>query len=132
MRVTARETAFKIVFASLFSGEVDWELAKQYFKSEKLDRDDMVYAKDILECVSAHKEEFSKIIDEYSRSFPESRVFLTDKSIMYVALAEILYRDDIPDVISISEAANIAGKYSSEKSPSYVSGLLGQFVKERK
>ena len=43
---------------------------------------------------------------------------------MLVALAEILYMDDIPDKVSLNEAANIASKYSSEKSASFISGVL--------
>ena len=49
-----------------------------------------------------------------------------DKSVLLVALAEIIHMADIPYAVSINEAANIASKYSSEKSASFVSGILSE------
>ena len=64
--------------------------------------------------------------------FPESGLFPADKSILFIALAEILYTDDIPDAVAVNEAANIASKYSSEKSASFVSGILSEIIREKK
>lgn len=130
MRTNAREAAFKIIFASMFTGEVDNNLAGQAFRAEKLSEDDIAYAQKILDCVSARREEFSEILDKYSHAFPESRIFPADKSVLFLALAEINYMDDIPRPVSVNEAANIASKYSSEKSASFVSGILSEIIKE--
>ncbi|MDE7301671.1 MAG: transcription antitermination protein NusB, partial [Clostridia bacterium] len=43
---------------------------------------------------------------------------------LMISLAEILYIDDIPDKVSMNEAANIASKYSSEKSATFITGIL--------
>ena len=78
----------------------------------------------MLSLIAEHLGEFTALLDEHSLSFPEKRIFPADRSIMLVALAEILYIDDIPDKVSLNEAANIASKYSSEKSASFISGVL--------
>jgi len=43
---------------------------------------------------------------------------------LLIGLAEILYVDDIPEKVSMNEAANIASKYSSAKSASFITGIL--------
>ncbi|MCD8295716.1 MAG: transcription antitermination protein NusB [Clostridia bacterium] len=132
MRVTARETAFKVIFASNFTGEISRGTARALYKSEKLTEDDIEYANKVLDLVEMHWNEYSAIIDRLSRSFPEVRIFPADRSIMLLAMAEIYGFDDIPDVVSVNEAANIASKYSSEKSASFVSGILGEVIKEKR
>lgn len=130
MRTTAREAAFKLVFASRFTGEMDSELEKTFKKTDHLDNDDVEYVNRVIEIITEHEEELLKTIDEYSRDFPESRLFPADKSILLVSLAEIKYMDDIPDIVSVNEAANISSKYSSTKSASFVSGILSEIIKD--
>lgn len=130
MRTKARETVFQVLFASSFTGEVDNGLKKALCKNEKLDDADIEYIDSVLNTVNAHKSEFEEIIDKYSISFPSVRIYPADKSILLIALAEIKYMDDIPPAVSANEAANIASKYSSEKSASYVSGIIAEAIKQ--
>ena len=129
MRTTAREAVFKVVFASRFTGEIDSGLEKALEKTEHLDKDDHEYVERVLAIISEHEDELLKLIDGYSRDFPESRLFPADKSILLVALAEIKYMDDIPDVVCVNEAANISSKYSTAKSASFISGILSEVIK---
>lgn len=128
MRTTARETAFRIIFASRFN-ESDNGLTRSLYKTEKLTDDDTAYCDKVLAIVKKHEREFTDVLDKLSKDFPQSRIFPADKSILLVALAEIKYMDDIPTPVSINEAANIASKYSSEKSATYISGILAEAVK---
>lgn len=131
MRTKAREVVFQILFASSFTGEVDNGLKNALCKNEKLDENDLKYIDGILKSVGEHKSWFEEIIDKYSISFPSARIYPADKNILFVALAEIKYMDDIPPAVSANEAANIASKYSSEKSASYVSGILSEVIKQK-
>ena len=130
MRTTARETAFKLVFASGFTGGDDGSLERTLAKTEKLSKDDIEYVDRVLSVLAVHGEELKKLVDERSMSFPESRLFPADRSILLIALAEILYMDDIPKAVSANEAANIASKYSSPKSADFISGILSEIIKE--
>ena len=129
MRTKARETVFEVIFASRFSDGVDSSLKNALKKKENLDENDIAYADSVISLIVAHSEEFCGLIDKISHSFPESRLFPADISIMLVALAEIKYIDDIPTAVSINEAANIASKFSSPKSASFVSGILSEAAK---
>lgn len=127
MRTTAREVLFKIVFASQFN-EIG-ELKNALFKAEKLDDNDKNYCEDLLKIIDEHRAEFAEIINSKSRLFPELSLFPADRSVLFIALAEMKYYN-IPVAVSINEAANISSKYSSEKSASFVSGILSEVGKE--
>ena len=130
MRTAARETIFKIVFASQFT-EQEAGLSRALFKSDKLTEKDEEYCLNVLKIIDEHGTEFEELLDSHSRLFPASGLFPADKSILYIALAEILYFDDIPSAVSVNEAANIASKYSSSKSASFISGILAEIITEQ-
>lgn len=131
MRTIARETLFKILFSSQFSDSIDENLKNALYKSEKLDENDIGYCEKTLDAIKTHAEDFKSMLDKKSYCFPENRIFPADKSILFIALAEILYADDIPDKVSVNEAANIASKYSSEKSASFITGILSTVISEK-
>lgn len=124
MRTSARETLFKLIYSSQISGSLDDNLKGVLYKNDELQDDDKTYCERVLAIIEGRKDELIALIDKHSYSFPENRIFASDKSILLIALAEILYMDDIPDKVSMNEAANIASKYSSEKSASYITGIL--------
>ena len=124
MRTVARETIFKIIFSSQFCGGIDETFKRSMYRIHKLDGDDIEYCDNVLQIIEQHSAHFSELLDAHSYSFPEKRIFPADRSIMLIALAEILYINDIPYKVSLNEAANIASKYSSEKSASFISGVL--------
>ncbi len=124
MRTIARETVFKILFSRQFSESDGAELKHALYKAEKLTAEDIGYADRILSIIEEHKDEFTEIIDRHSHAFPEKRIYPADRSILLIGLAELLYCADIPAKVTFNEAANIASKYSSERSASYISGIL--------
>jgi len=129
MRTKARETVFEVIFASRFSeGKTDGNLKKALYKNANLGEADIAYADAVISFVENNQDELVKVVDGYSRSFPESRLYPADISILLIALVEIKYMNDIPAAVSINEAANIASKYSSAKSASFISGILAAVV----
>lgn len=124
MRTIARETLFKLLYASQFNDGVDGELKISLYKANELNADDISYCDRVLSVIEEHGEEFLQLLDKHSISFPEKRIFPSDKSILMIGFAEILYLDDIPDKVTMNEAANIASKYSSAKSATFITGIL--------
>lgn len=129
MRTKAREVVFEVIFASRFSNEIDLNLKNVLSKKEKLTDDDVKYADTVISLVSEHEAEFGALIDSLSHSFPQSRLYPADLSILLIALAEIKYMEDIPAAVSVNEAANLASKFSSSKSASFISGILSEVIK---
>ena len=130
MRTKARETLFKILFSSQFAAP-DEGFHRGMYRAGELNEDDVRYCDRVLSLIKEHNEDISAIIDGKSLAFPEARLFPADKSVLYIAIAEILYCDDVPDKVAASEAANIAARYSSEKSASFVSGILASVIADK-
>ena len=128
MRKSAREAAFKIVFANLFHDGNGTNFRAAVYKQEKLEEDDREFAERLVALVSEHKDELLSLIDQRVERFAEYRIYAVDKALLLVSLAEIKYFDDIPPVVSVSEATALAKKYSTEKSTDFVNGVLGGFI----
>ncbi len=88
----------------------------------------MAFAERLVALVGKHREELNALLTEKIERFSEHRIYKIDKAIMLVALAEILYCQDVPPVVSVSEAAALARKYSTENSAGFVNGVLGGFI----
>ena len=68
-------------------------------------------------------------IDKYSKNWMFSRIAKTDLAILRLAIYELLFRKDIPPVVSINEAIDLAKSFSNEDSKRFVNGILDK-VKE--
>ncbi|MCD8040434.1 MAG: transcription antitermination protein NusB [Clostridia bacterium] len=131
MRTAARETVFKILFSEQFGTLADENFKAGMYRAGGLNADDVAYCNNIIGLVHTYFQELTSIIDKHSYSFPEVRLFPADRCILTVALSEILYCGDIPDKVAVNEAANIASKYSSEKSASFISGILASVIGDK-
>ena len=128
MRNKARECAFKIIFASLFGSEETPSFRKGVYKMFSLDEAESAYADKLVELVRGHETELAAYLDKYSIGFSEKRIFPADKSLLMMAMAEMKYADDVPDIVAIDEAVGLAKKYSTERSAGFVNGVLAAFL----
>ena len=128
MRNTAREAALNIIFAEQFN-EVTNDFKKKIYDKFKLERDDdLLFAADLVATVEEHYDELLKGIEDACHHYRADRINPTDKSILLIAMAEIKYFDDIPPVVSVSEATGLARKYSTETSADFVNGVLSGVI----
>ncbi len=75
--------------------------------------------------------ELDEIIAQSSKKWSSKRISRVSKSILRLALYEIIYMDDIPEQVSINEAVELAKKFDSDDSYTFVNGILGSFVRSR-
>lgn len=129
MRNLAREAALNIIFAQQFNSDCMDTLKKKIYKQFALEKDeDLLFAADLVATVEEHREELILGIEEACHHYRENRINPTDKSILLIAMAEIKYFDDIPPVVSVSEATGLARKYSTETSADFVNGVLSGVI----
>ena len=128
MRNAAREAALNIIFAKQFNSDCMDALKKKTYKQFALEDDDLLFAADLVAVVEEHYEELIKGIEDACHHYRADRINPTDKSILLIAIAEIKYFDDIPPVVSVSEAAGLARKYSSDTSADFVNGVLSGVI----
>lgn len=76
-----------------------------------------------------HLDELDAQIRKYAKNWKLERMAVVDRNVLRLAIYEMLYRDDIPPVVSINEAVDVAKKFSTEDSGKFVNGILDK-VKE--
>jgi N utilization substance protein B len=81
-----------------------------------------------VEGVVAHRERIDELLSTYAVGWTLDRMPVVDRNLLRIGTYEILYRDDIPDVVAISEAVSLARELSTDESPGFVNGLLGRIV----
>ncbi len=130
MRNAAREAAHNIIFAQQFNSDCMDSLQKKIFKQFGLldNEEDLMFALDLIAVVNEHRAELIEGIEDACHHYRENRINPTDKSILLIAMAEIKYFDDIPPVVSVSEAAGLARKYSTDTSADFVNGVLAGVI----
>lgn len=128
MRSDAREAAFKVVYAEQFTGPSERAFRTSLYRKAKLSEEEKAFAEALISCVNEHRDELLSAISERVKRFAEYRLYAVDRAILLIAAAEIFYFDEIPPVVSVSEAAGLARKYSTEKSADFVNGVLGGII----
>ncbi len=129
MRNAAREAALNIIFAQQFNTDCMDSLKKKIYKQFALEKDeDLLFATDLVATVEEHRAELIAGIEDACHHYLENRINPMDKSILLIAMAEIRYFDDIPPVVSVSEATGLARKYSTETSADFVNGVLSGVI----
>lgn len=74
--------------------------------------------------VLEHREAVDKLIVKYAQNWELHRMAVVDRNVLRLAIYEMLYREDIPPIVSINEAVDIAKKFSTEDSGKFVNGIL--------
>ena len=88
------------------------------------------FTRELVEGVDVHSAELDELIRRHAQGWTLERISPLDRSIMRVALYEVLHRDDVPTEVAIDEAVEIAKRYSGADAPAFVNGVLGAAVRE--
>lgn len=88
------------------------------------------YAIEIAEQFKSHNKEVDGEIQKYSNGWDISRLVKMDKDILRIAITELLYIKDTPIKVVADEAVELAKKYSTEDSSSFVNGIIAKVILE--
>lgn len=78
----------------------------------------------------SHKEEIDKMISEFAFGWDIERIFKIDKDILRIAITELTFIKGTPHKVVIDEALELAKKYSTDDSPSFINGILARVVEK--
>ena len=82
------------------------------------------YSEEIIRCVRDHDEEIREFVETYARDWSFERMPAVDRAVLRIGTWELLYNDEVPDAVAISEAVGLARVLSTNESPKFVNGLL--------
>ena len=126
-RVISREETFKLIFEFCATGELNDLTVSEMIETNK--EVDVDYVNNVYYGVIKHFDELKEDISKTTKSFSVDRIFKVDFALLLLALYEIKYMPDVPNAVSVNEVLNLSKKYSTEKSSSYINGILANFVK---
>ncbi len=124
-RRQAREIAVQFLYQhDLNSGTVEEALALFWQTQHEAAEPAHKFAEELIRGTVEHLAVIDEKIQKYTEHWELSRIAAVDRNILRLAIFEMLYRDDIPPVVSINEAVDIAKKFSTEESGAFVNGIL--------
>ena len=143
-RGNARELAVHLIYAREFTDEepekvVAARLEKQYYAklaaesqvyADRPSRAQVVYLDNVVSGVANRTQELNEIIRQYAIGWDVSRISKLARTIMQLAIFEILYVPDVPTGVAISEAVRIAKLYDGDDTGAFVNGILGAFARQ--
>ena len=88
------------------------------------------YAVSIAEYFQKNHEEVDNIIQKYAKNWDLGRLVKMDKDILRIAIVELLYIKDAPMKVVVDEALELAKKYSTDDSASFINGILAKVIVE--
>jgi N utilization substance protein B len=86
------------------------------------------YTITLVEGVGEHRERLDELVSEYSLGWALERMPVVDRNLLRIGLFEMLYCDEVPDAVAISEAVKLARELSTDESPAFVNGILGRIA----
>ncbi len=131
--MTRREIR-EAVFLLLFQNELGCTDMNETIEScvEAFDMELNNEVKSLTEKIIPKYDELDVIIGKYSETREVARISKINKTILRLAIYEILYCPNVPDVVAVNEAVELSKKYAEKKDSGFINGLLGNFLKNKK
>jgi transcription antitermination protein NusB len=95
-------------------------------RRERTDQIVNPYTLEIVEGVVSMQATIDEFLETYSQGWTLERMPSVDRIILRIGTWELLYNDDVPDGVAVSEAVALAKTLSTDESPSFINGLLGR------
>lgn len=142
-RGNARELAIHLIYGRAFTGEapeqvVSVRLDKEYYEklsgendvySDRPSRAQLRYIDTVVSGVANREEELNAQISRFAIGWDITRISRLARCILQLAIYEILFAEDVPTCVAVSEAVRIAKKYDGDDTGAFVNGILGSFAR---
>ena len=124
MRTQARIATFNLIYMNFFE-EVNDEAFSAVFESENLSEKGCEFAKELFNAFFQNKLEIEDLIKNNVIGYEFDRIYKTDLALLFLGIAEIKFIKT-PKPVVIDEVLKIAKQYSTEKSHSFLNGVLAK------
>jgi transcription antitermination protein NusB len=126
-RREARRTAIDILYQADVTGADALDVLRDWDDAE---RSVVPFARELVEGTAGAQVEVDVLLAEHAQGWTVERMAALDRTILRVAIYELLHRPDVPQAAAISEAVEAAGELSAEESRRFVNGILGKIARE--
>ena len=127
-RSKARKRALDVLFAADVRGESALEALEAAIAEGEGPTND--YTEALVRGVVAEQQRIDELLAEHSQDWTLNRMPAVDRNVLRLGVYEMLYVDDVPDAVAVSEAVALAQDLSTDESPSFVNGVLGAVLRQ--
>ena len=89
------------------------------------------YAVSLIEGVVAHQARIDELLSSYAIDWTLDRMPPVDRTVLRIAVFELLWVADVPDAVVVSEAVELATALSTDESPRFINGMLGRISDDK-
>lgn len=89
------------------------------------------YTETLVRGVVEHLARIDEVIATYAQGWTLDRMPAVDRNVLRIGVFEMLYLDDVPDAVAVTEAMALVRELSTDESPSFVNGVLGAILKHK-
>lgn len=128
--MAARSKARKRALDVLFEAEVRGEPVLEMLSVRMTEASPPVapYAAELVRGVQQHRDRIDDLLSSYAEGWTLERMPAVDRNVLRIGTYELLWADDVPDGVAISEAVQLAQDLSTDASPAFVNGLLARLL----
>jgi N utilization substance protein B len=126
-RSKARKRALDLIYASEMRERSPLEALEEQAAAGPVND----YTVELVHGVDDHRARLDEVISSYAQGWSLARMPAVDRNVLRLATFEVLYVDDVPDAVAVSEALNLVRELSTDESPAFVNGVLGNIVRDR-
>lgn len=127
-RREGRELAFRATYQADVTGEQPDRCLTEILEASSAREDVCEFARSLVETLVVHGADIDEAVSKTARNWPLHRMAATDRSVLRLAAAEILYHTETPVRVALDEAIEIAKKYGMESSGAFVNGILDRIA----
>jgi len=113
-------------------GDGPADLAREMASDETVTEEVRGYAQRLVALVADHAEEIDRVLSEALARWDLARLAVTDRCVLRMGTAELLYEPEVPTRVILDEAIEIAKRYGSGESGRFVNGVLDRVARERR
>jgi N utilization substance protein B len=131
-RRKARKRALDVLYEADLKGEpIQTVLASALGRIVPPPPTHLAYAVSLVEGIAAHVDRIDELISSYAEGWTLERMPVVDRNALRIGAFELLYEDDVPDTVAVSEAIALVRNLSTDESPSFVNGVLGSLQRDK-
>ncbi len=127
-RSKARRSALDLLFEAEARGFNVGDLLRERLAAPVTEAPLNPYTATLVEGVVGHWLDINELLNTYSQGWPVDRMPAVDRAILRIGAFEVLYAEEVPEAVAISEAVALATALSTDDSPKFVNGLLGRLA----
>lgn len=128
-RTKARKRALDVLYAADLRGETGVEALERVIAEGEPPANP--YTAVLVRGVTERRERIDEVLEEFSTDWSLARMPAVDRNVLRIGVWELLWADDVPDTVAVTEAMGLVRELSTDESPAFVNGVLGAIQRKK-